>query len=535
MSFISQNPIDFVLLYFARILLISGFLFGYYQLCLRNAPFHGYNRFFLLGITALSFLLPILPLPGVDLFGGNGGHNGATGILHAITTGNWEESVDLTGHPALLHRFPGGQELLVGAYLLITLVFLAAPALSLLHIFRLSSRCPQQRAGGIRIFMTDEPGTPFSFLNRIFWNNQLDINSSTGRQIFRHELYHVRKKHTADLLALEIIRAVCRWNPFFHLIRKEIKATHEFLADRYAIGTSDKYEYAELLVWQSVGNADPIVHSFFNTHLKRRITMLTRSTNTKPGYFNRIMVLPLLLLLFCAFATRLQKMDHALNSLPAKTITVVIDAGHGGSDDGTHSADLKEKDLNLAIAKKVQQLATSYNINVLMTREEDQLPGNSTTISEGLNYRIDFANEHKADLFISIHVNAGGKKGMEVYLSPQNAFFQKSISLGSAMIEEMKKVYPTHEELEQQRTGVRVLEKTRMPAILVECGYMDDATDLAFISKEANQAMVARSLLQGILRYEEGLAAAPINSPSNDIASPAPAPPPPAAPVPAVQ
>src|SRR5450432_107288 len=323
MSFISHSPISFILLYFARVILISGLLFGYYQLCLRNAPFHGYNRFYLLGITILSLLLPVVPLPAGDLFGGSS-HGANTGILHAITTGNWGETVDPGGHPSILPPFPGIQDLLIGGYLLISLFFVIVLGRSLLYIVRLSARSPRQKVGDFRVFMTSEPGTPFSFLNRIFWNHHLDINSSTGRQIFRHELYHVRQNHGADLLALEIIRAICWWNPFFHLIRKEIEATHEFLADRYAIGTSDRYEYAELLVWQSVSNANPIVHSFFNTHLKRRITMLTRSTNTKPGCFNRIMVLPLLLLLFCAFATRLQKKNNSPHALPAKAITVVI-------------------------------------------------------------------------------------------------------------------------------------------------------------------------------------------------------------------
>jgi N-acetylmuramoyl-L-alanine amidase len=525
---------SFILLYFAKILLISGFLLGYYQLFLRNASFHSFNRFYLLVITALSLVLPLLPLPAGGLFGDGDTLTRTTGILHAITTGNWEESVVLTRDPALLHRFSGGRELICQGYLLITLVFFIALLRTLRSIFRLSARSPQQRAGGVRVFMTTEPGTPFSFLNRIFWNKALDLNSSTGRQIFRHELYHVRQKHTIDLLALEIIRAVCWWNPFFHLIRKEIKATHEFMADRCAIGASDKYEYAELLVWHSIGNAEPIVHSFFNTHLKRRITMLTRSSNTKPGYFNRIMVLPLLLLLFCAFAARLQKHDRSGPLSTAKTFTVVIDAGHGGSDNGTHSVDLNEKDIDLAIAKKIRQLAPAYKINVLMTREEDKLPGDAPDASAGLDYRVDFANKHNADLFVSIHANSSGgagESGMEVWLSAQNVCFQKSVSLGSALIEEMKKVYPTNDQLKQREEVIRVLKDTKMPAVLVECGFMDNEKDCAFIRNDQNQEAVARSILQGILRYEEGQAAAPVNSSTNDI--PAPAPPVPAAPAPA--
>ncbi len=488
------------LLYLTKTILISGFLFGYYWICLRNAPFHAYNRFYLLGITAISLILPFLHIQAPGWQTGDANPS-AIGVLHEITAGKWEESVDPERHPGLLQAFLNGQNLVYALYLSVAGLFLIALFRSAWHIFRLSAKYHGENAGGIRVFLTTEPGTPFSFLNRIFWNSRLELGSARGKQVFNHELYHVRQKHTLDLLALEFIRAICWCNPFFHLIRKEIKATHEFLADRYATMTSDKFEYAELLVWQTIGMhpaiptsfhsiahsssqsmghspAHSIGHSFFNTHLKRRITMLTRSTIRRPGYLSRILILPLLFLLFCAFAVKLEKngrpghRDSSAN-LPLKTITVVIDAGHGGTDDGAHSRDLKEKDINLAIAKKVQQLSPSYNINVLMTREEDKMPGDKSTLSDELNYRVDYANEHKADLFISIHTNNSGmgtENGMEVWISPQNPFYQKSIGFGSAMIEELKKNYPTNGELKQREERIRVLAKTQMPAILVECG-----------------------------------------------------------------
>jgi N-acetylmuramoyl-L-alanine amidase len=494
-----------ILLYPAKVLLISGLLYGYYWCCLRNAPFHGYKRCYLLGITVISLLLPLLNfhIPGLSAWGKP---SSSSWLLHEITTGHWYEPLTQSDRPGIRREFLNGQTLIYGVYFGVMIVFLAGLVRSLRYIRRISRLYPREQADGIRIYLTAEPGTPFSFLKKIFWDRGLDRNSIQGRQLFRHEIYHVKQRHTVDILYLEILRTICWCNPFFHLILKEIKATHEFLADRYAVSHHDRYEYAELLVWKSIGNHHPsIVSSFFHTHLKRRITMLTQLKNDRPGYLSRIMVLPLLFLLFCAFAIRLKKEDiHGIRP-PSKTLTVVIDAGHGGSDPGTISkTGINEKDLTLAIAKKIKQFSGAYNVTVLMTREKDIMPGGGSTKDEGLHYRTQFAEEHKADLFVSVHVNNAPDtaRGLQVYLSSADKpLFQKSSMLGSVMIEAMKNLFATHELLHREE-NIYVLETAKMPAILIECGNMANPEDLSFITSEKNQEAVAKNILQGIVNYE---------------------------------
>ena len=496
-----------ILLYLVKVVLLSGLLYSYYWCCLRNAPFHWYNRCYLLGITVISLILPLLNfhIRGLSVWET---HSPAIRALHEITTGHWYETLNQGDHPAIRQELLNGQNIVYGIYLVVTVFFFAGLVRSLWYIRRISQLYPHEKVEGIPVYQTGEPGTPFSFLRKIFWDRELDRNSTRGRQVFRHEIYHVRQQHTVDILYLQTLRMICWWNPFFHLILKEIKATHEFLADRYAVAHHDRYEYAELLVWQTIGNHHPsLVNSFFHNHLKRRITMLTQLKNNRPGYVSRIMILPLLFLLFCAFAIRLKK-DSALPSL--KTLTVVIDAGHGGSDPGTVSkSGIKEKDLTLAIAKKIKQLGSAYHVNVLMTREEDMIPGDGPTKEKELRYRADFANEHQADLFVSLHINnsnsADTTRGMEVWVSTENPAFQKSVLLGSTIIEEMKKMYRTTEKLNEVTDRIYVLRATKMPSICIECGMMDNSDDLSFISKEQNQEMVAKKILQGIVNYETAL------------------------------
>ena len=91
----------------------------------------------------------------------------------------------------------------------------------------------------------------------------------------------------------------------------------------------------------------------------------------------------------------------------------MVDAGHGGIDPGAKSPDGKytEAQIALAVSKRIRDLAEEYNINAIMTREDDELPGNSKNINDALKKRIAIANQYKPDAYISIHVNSYGIYG----------------------------------------------------------------------------------------------------------------------------
>lgn len=88
--------------------------------------------------------------------------------------------------------------------------------------------------------------------------------------------------------------------------------------------------------------------------------------------------------------------------------TVIIDAGHGGHDGGARGSLSREALLALEISLQVREIMKQEipELNVLMTREEDRLPGNQTSIPAALRWRADYANKSGGDLFISIHLNA---------------------------------------------------------------------------------------------------------------------------------
>jgi N-acetylmuramoyl-L-alanine amidase len=91
--------------------------------------------------------------------------------------------------------------------------------------------------------------------------------------------------------------------------------------------------------------------------------------------------------------------------------TIIIDPGHGGFDPGTHGLFSKEKNVALSISLKLgKALQEEYpDLNIVYTRTTDQMPGNKTTIRDGIRYRAELANREHGDLFICIHCNSNGQ------------------------------------------------------------------------------------------------------------------------------
>ena len=493
-------------LYLLKVTLVSGLLYGYYRWFLRDRRFHQFNRCFLLGIPLLSLAIPFINLPlGASLWPAAQDLT-ALAKLHPVTSGDWKETDAVAVPFQWWSALSSWQTLSAIAYVLVACILLYLLLCQLRYIRLLTRKYTGEKMGDIHFFATREPGTPFSFLKYIFWNDELDLNCAPGRQVLRHELTHVRQKHSIDLLLLRSLIAIYWINPFFYLIYREIRAVHEFLADGDAIAEGDRSQYAELLVWQTVRNPPTsLLHPFFQSPIKRRITMITQLKTTRTPLLSRLMILPLLLLLFCAFAARHHSYPNVRIHTGENPFTVVIDAGHGGIDPGAISKNgIQEKNINLAIAEKIKQLSGAYNIRVLMTRENDQLAGGKATKRESLLYRAEMANESKADLFIAIHTDmlaSKGVKGFSVFVTRENAHYSQCVQLGSTLTETLKKTYPTETALKQREQHIYVLDKTDMPAVLLLCGNINNEQDLSFISKENNQEKVAGDILQGIRKY----------------------------------
>lgn len=168
---------------------------------------------------------------------------------------------------------------------------------------------------------------------------------------------------------------------------------------------------------------------------------------------------------------------------------VFIDIGHGAHDSGAYNKDykLKEKDINLATGLLLKDYLSKYeNIDLRLSRYDDTfLP---------INKRYQMANEWKADIFISIHTNAGGGVGAEtLYYHPQSKELAEKIQ--SNYIKEMK----ITDRGIRFRNNLGVIRWTNMPSCLIELGFIDNEIDIPMLINDREK--MAKGLLSGVLDY----------------------------------
>lgn len=318
------------LLYFIQVIISSGILYGFYHFVLRNTLFHKYNRYYLLASVLLSVFVPFLNIP-IYFSGNNHTTNGIVNTIFYFGMDQGKEVVvSINKSMTKVDGFNWSQILLI-AYIFITLLAFLRMIVSLIKITNLKRKYPVEKIDSISFYKTNEPGTPFSFFNALFWNNKIELHSPKGQQIFRHEIFHIRQLHTVDVLFLKMVSALFWINPFFHLIKKETKAIHEFLADEFAIQSSDKWQYAELLLMQALQTRHSIVNPFFHNQIKRRIAMIQNSTTTGKQYLRKLLTLPALAIVLALFAFNYKARRNEKQQLQVSTVTDTLPKNLSGT------------------------------------------------------------------------------------------------------------------------------------------------------------------------------------------------------------
>ena len=171
---------------------------------------------------------------------------------------------------------------------------------------------------------------------------------------------------------------------------------------------------------------------------------------------------------------------------------VCIDAGHGGRDPGAIGRDpfeLMEKEFNLACAEYMDGHLRALGHEVIMTRRRDRYLA--------LESRANFANQLGADLFISVHANASAtttSEGMEVFHFPGSS---QGNSAATLILNSMLATFPNHVNRGVKEANYVVLRLTDMTAVLVECEFLSNPTQLLFLADAGNQNALARAIAAG--------------------------------------
>ena len=173
---------------------------------------------------------------------------------------------------------------------------------------------------------------------------------------------------------------------------------------------------------------------------------------------------------------------------------VFLGVGHGGSDPGAVANGTKEKDLNLSIALACKDELVRHGVSVKMSRDKDENDSISEEISE--------CNAYGPDLAVDIHNNAGGGDGGEVFYSHLGG---KGKTLAENILAEIVKVGQNSRGIKtrvnsQGKDYYAFIRNTLCPAVIVECAFVDNASDLQILATEGQRKQMGIAIAKGILK-----------------------------------
>ena len=219
------------------------------------------------------------------------------------------------------------------------------------------------------------------------------------------------------------------------------------------------------------------------------------------------LVITVLLLAGLIFASR--KVSRYAASDNVKDVAgnkVVVDAGHGGSDPGKIGINgLEEKEVNLAIAQYVKELLKKEKIEVVMTREKDEMlsedSGEKTKIGD-MKMRVEQINKEKPLLTVSIHQNSYHEESV----SGGQVFYYKNSQKGKTLAEILQKRfnYVLGEKNSRQAKAngnYYLLLHVKPPIAIVECGFLSNRAEAAKLQDEVYQDRMAWTVHMGIMEF----------------------------------
>ena len=219
----------------------------------------------------------------------------------------------------------------------------------------------------------------------------------------------------------------------------------------------------------------------------------------------------LLLVMVYVVSRQAGRMAAGVNVISGKERpVVVIDAGHGGNDPGKIGVDGSlEKDINLKIARKVKAYLEASDVQVVLTREDDQglyTEKDSKKKMADMNRRCQIINETSPALTVSIHQNSYP----EEYVHGAQVFYYNGSSGGKQLAgliqtQLVQDLDPENHRQIKPNDSYYLLKKTKGTIVIVECGFLSNAAEAGKLCDEAYQDRVAWSIHKGILQYINGI------------------------------
>jgi TonB-dependent SusC/RagA subfamily outer membrane receptor len=381
-------------LYLLKLSVSLSIVWIFYQLFLRRLTFYTLNRWYLLGYTVLSFLIPLINIgPMVEKDPGR-----SPLVVQLIPpignilapAGN---GVAVAGTPAAAPvRWDWWSYVLlfiaVGAGIL--LIRMAARWLSLRRIRR-QARVIENT--GIRVYQVDEDIIPFSFGKAIYINRHLHTDTEISA-IILHEYVHIRQQHTADILLVELIGILNWYNPFAWLLRYSVRQNLEFIADHQVLENGlDKKNYQYHLL-KVVGEPRYRLANNFNfSSLKKRIIMMNKIRSARLHLLKFLFLLPLMAVLLVAFRDKYDGVFHRRGDVYVNAAGIVVDINTHQPLDGAFVID------SVSGLSAVTDARGFYRL---------QIPVKGDSLRVRIYFRIKgYKDDRNEFYFASVHRNRG--------------------------------------------------------------------------------------------------------------------------------
>ncbi|MFT4095283.1 MAG: TonB-dependent receptor plug domain-containing protein, partial [Niabella sp.] len=290
--------------YILKLNICLSVVYIFYQLFLRRLTFYNWNRWYLLGYTVLSFIIPLID------------------IMPSLQKRDLQQAAVMEWIPMIgfaKDNEPGFFETLtywdwaIAVMLLVSLILSARFAIRFYAFKKMKAKAQLISSDQTCIYQLNDPVTPFSFGNAIFINTDMHSGEEL-EEIIRHEFVHVKQKHTLDIIWCELLCILNWFNPFMWLIRYNVRQNLEFIADNKVLQNGfDKKEYQYLLL-KVMGNRQFAFTNHFNfSSLKKRIAMMNTIKSAKIHLIKFMFLLPVVAVLLLSFRKELHKSEAKIS------------------------------------------------------------------------------------------------------------------------------------------------------------------------------------------------------------------------------
>lgn len=188
-------------------------------------------------------------------------------------------------------------------------------------------------------------------------------------------------------------------------------------------------------------------------------------------------------------------------SLPLAGRLIAIDIGHGGLDPGTISGDVYEKDINLKIAKYLEEELAKLGSGVLLVRDGDydlSMGVKNHRKKTDFDNRIKLINKSEADMYISIHLNHLPNSS---YYGAQVFFDKENKNLAESIQKYINNNLDSKREIKKIPSSTYMYGKLNIPGILIECGFLSNPKEKALLITDSYQKKVAYVIAQALNEY----------------------------------